>query len=303
MNMKVEYLNNFVDRSLVQKLFVRFANKYGNLWTSRLGENGDWKGCEDDWLGELSAFSVKDAVTAIKKALVIYKDYPPTQGQIIDLCLKESGVPSEDEIINLMVAREFTHPVVKLVYDRIGSWNLTNGTSESIRLKTKAAYGECVGEFRLNQGPLWETLKLTNNQLALASPEPSKIPTQEELKGFKERMAEYQQKLEDAKINLKGKTYKEFDENKIKIGHKDFDQSIYNEYRDYLLSIPENETMILPIHYLYQRMRFIGAKEQEESLKKQGYVPPKEREGVESPKSSDRRNSGPTKIYKSWNSD
>ncbi|MCF1193163.1 hypothetical protein LRR18_16360, partial [Mangrovimonas sp. AS39] len=151
----VQYLNNIVDRALVQRLFVRFANKYGNLWTSRLGEHGDWKGCEDDWLEELSAFTVKDAVSAIRKALLIFKDYPPTQGQLVDLCLKESGVPSEDEVIKLMVARDFTHPVVKLMYERIGGWTLTNGKTEEIRAKTKSGYAECVAQFRLNPDTHW----------------------------------------------------------------------------------------------------------------------------------------------------
>src|SRR5436190_23589733 len=104
----VQYLNNFVDRNLVQKLFVRFSVKYGNLWTSRLGEHGDWKACEDDWLQELSVFTVKVLVNAVKKALIIHKDFPPTQGQLIDLCLKESGVPPIDEIVNLMISRDFT---------------------------------------------------------------------------------------------------------------------------------------------------------------------------------------------------
>ena len=299
----VQYLNNEVDRRLVQKLFLRFANKYGNLWTSRLGENGDWKGCEDDWLSELSAFTVRDAVAAIKKALVIYRDYPPTQGQLIDLCLKESGVPCEDEIIKLMVARDFSHPMVKLVYERVTGWTLTNGKSEEVRAKTKAAYSECVARFTAEPDKHWEQLSAVKAQLSLPPVEHPKIPTKEESKGFKERMAEYQQKLEDAKINLKGKTYREFEENKIKLGHKEFDQAIYDEYRDYLLSIPENETMILPVHYLYQRVRFIGMKEQAQNLKKLGYVPINEREESQSPKASDRRGTGPSKVYKTWMND
>jgi len=160
-----------------------------------------------------------------------------------------------------------------------------------------------VARFTAEPDKHWEQLSAVKAQLSLPPVEHPKIPTKEESKGFKERMAEYQQKLEDAKINLKGKTYREFEENKIKLGHKEFDQAIYDEYRDYLLSIPENETMILPVHYLYQRVRFIGMKEQAQNLKKLGYVPINEREESQSPKASDRRGTGPSKVYKTWMND
>jgi hypothetical protein len=288
----VQYLNNEVDRRLVQKLFLRFANKYGNLWTSRLGENGDWKSCEDDWLEELSAFTVRDAVAAIKKALVIYKDYPPTQGQLIDLCLKESGVPSEDEIINMLINRQFDHPMVKLVYDKIGSWQLKNGTSEAIRNKTKSVYGDCLAKFKAEPEQQWAQLSVVKEQLSLPPIEHQKIPSPDERKGFKERMAEFQKLAEQGRAKLKDMNPIEFDEKKIRgEGEQRAD------YEKYLLSVPEHLVLGLPPKYAYDRQRLLNTKDTARHLQECGYIHPKDRVGEEAPRTSGGK---PTRIYKNW---
>mgnify|MGYP001577519813 CR=1 FL=1 len=294
----VQYLNNEVDRSLVQKMFVKFANKYGNLWTSRLGEHGDWKGCEDDWLEELSVFNMRDAIVAIKKALVIYKDYPPTQGQVIDLCLKESGVPSEDELISMMVNRQFDHPMVKLVYDKIGSWQLKNGTSEEIRNKTKSIYGDFLASFKASPEQQWAQLSAVKEQLSLPSVEHPKIPSNEERKGFKERMVEFQKLAEEGRAKLKDMKPIDFDEKKIRTEGEQ-----YEDYCKYLLSVPEHLVLGLPQKYAYDRQRLLHMKDTVRHLKEVGYIPPGEREGCEVPKTSDRRGGGPEKVYKNWAGD
>lgn len=291
----VQYLDNEVDRRLVQKLFLRFANKYGNLWTSRLGENGDWKSCEDDWLEALSAFTVRDAVSAIRKSLVIHKDYPPTQGQLIDLCLKESGVPSEDEIIKLMVARDFSHPMVKLVYERVTGWTLTNGKTEEVRAKTKAAYSECLLRFTAEPAVHWAQLSAVKEQLSLPPVEHPKIPTHEERRGFKERMAEFQKLAEEGKAKLKDMNPIAFDEKKIGIeGEQRAD------YEKYLLSVPEHLVLGLPPKYAYDRQRLLNLHDTARHLRECGYVPPNQRAQEEQPRSG---NNKPTKIYKNWNGD
>ncbi len=288
----VQYLNNEVDRLLVQKMFVKFANRYGNLWTSRLGEHGDWKGCEDDWLEELSAFSMRDAINGIKKALVIYKDYPPTQGQVIDLCLKESGVPSEDEIINLMVARDFSHPMVKLVYEKVTSWTLTNGKTEEVRAKIKAVYSECLSRFTSEPETHWAQLSAVKEQLSLPPVEHPKIPTPDERKGFKEHMAEFQKLAEEGRAKLADMKPVEFDEKKISgEGEQRAD------YEKYLLSVPEHLVLGLPPKYAYDRQRLLNATDTERHLRESGFIPHSQRVQNEPQRSG---NNKPTKLYKTW---
>lgn len=296
---QVTQLTHCVDESLIARLFARFRGRYGNLWTSRATCDEDWEFIMEDWLIELSKFSIEQVRAAVNKTLTEFKEFPPTLGQLVDLCMKESGVPSQQEVIRLMVARDFSHPLVKMVYDKIGSWTLTNGKSEEIERKVKEHYSESRSSFYMEPQKAWAQLESFNAK-PKELPPPDKIPSPAESKAFKECMAKCQEMLK-SKTNLAGgKTYKHFDDNKIKEGHKEFDQKVYDEWRAYLLSIPEKDTMILPVQYIYARSRFIGQRDQKAYLEKAGYVPESQRAPHEQPRTG---NGKPTRMYKNWHGD
>lgn len=295
----VIHMTHSVDKPVIGKLFAKFRGRYGNLWTSRARVDEDWEFIMDDWHDELSRFTLDQLRAAVNKALAVYVEYPPTLGQLVDLCMKESGTPGLYDVIRSMIARDFSHPLVKMVYDKIGSWTLKNGKEEEINRKAKEHYTECLAQFQMKPDQAWLALAQYNEKPKELSP-PSKTPTEQERKGLKERMAEFQQKLADEKLNCSGKPYKKFDEKAINPSSLDFDKNVYEEFKQYLLSIPENETLALPVHYIYQRMRFIGEKEQPEYLIKAGYNPSAKIYDTE-PKVYAK--SGPKQIYKAWMGD
>lgn len=296
---QVTQLTHCVDESLIARLFARFRGRYGNLWTSRAACDEDWEFIMEDWLIELSKFSIEQVRAAVNKTLTEFKEFPPTLGQLVDLCMKESGVPSQQEVIRLMVARDFSHPLVKMVYDKIGSWALTNGKSEEIERKVKEHYSEARSSFYVEPQKAWAALESFNAK-PKELPPPSKIPSTSESLAFKECISKCQEILKDKKVANGGKTYKHFDETKIKKGHKDFDQAVFDEYKAYLMGIPETETMILPPVYLLERNKFLNARDQKAWLLKQGYIPESQRAPQEQTRSS---NGKPTKIYKNWTND
>ena len=296
---QVTQLTHYVDESLIARLFARFRGRYGNLWTSRATCDEDWEYIMVDWLEQLSKFSIEQVRAAVNKTLTEFKEFPPTLGQLVDLCMKESGVPSQQEVIRLMVARDFSHPLVKMVYDKIGSWTLTNGKSEEIERKVKEHYSESRSNFYIEPEKSWAQLESFNAK-PKELPAPSKIPTTSESKSFKDCMAKCQEILRDKKIAGGGQTYKHFDETKIKQGHKDFDQAVFDEYKEYLMGIPETETMILPPIYLLARNRFLNMRDQKAWLLKQGYIEEKNR----TPQEQGRTGNGkPTRMYKNWHGD
>lgn len=296
---QVTQLTHYVDESLIARLFARFRGRYGNLWTSRATCDEDWEYIMVDWLEQLSKFSIDQVRAAVNKTLTEFKEFPPTLGQLVDLCMKESGVPSQQEVIRLMVARDFSHPLVKMVYDKIGSWTLTNGKSEEIERKVKEHYSESRSNFYIEPEKSWAQLESFNAK-PKELPAPSKIPTTSESKSFKECMAKCQEILRDKKIAGGGQTYKHFDETKIKQGHKDFDQAVFDEYKEYLMGIPETETMILPPVYLMERNKFLNMRDQKAWLIKGGYVPENQRTPQEQARTG---NGKPTKMYKNWQGD
>ena len=94
---------------------------------------------------------------------------------------------------------------------------------------------------------------------------------------------------------------REFDDEKINPSSKLFDKEHAKGYEDFLLSILEADVIKIPVIHSYRRIKIISMREQPEWLKKQGYIPPREREGFASPKGSDRSGAGkPVKVYKNW---
>jgi len=295
---QVIQLTHCVDLALIARMFARFRGRYGNLWTSRANCDEDWEFIMEDWLHELSKFTIEQVRSAVNKTLSEYVSYPPTLGQLVELCMKESGVPETHDVMRLMTARDFSHPLVKMIYDKIGSWMLTNGKTEDIERKVKEHYQGARSEFYVNPEKSWSMLEAFNAK-PKELPQPDKIATPQEYKSFKERLAEYQQKLQDQMLNCPAETYREFDEQAINPHGKKFDQKVYDEYRRYLLSIPEEKTHILPVKYIYARGRFINQREQPEFLRKAGYNPNSQGEDNSSPRPS----KGPNMAYKSWVSD
>jgi hypothetical protein len=264
---KVTSLQTTCSRENIVRLFARFANKYGTLWTTRLGTNPDWEMCIDDWFNDLKHFDYKTLVLAAKAALTNFVDFPPTFGQFEDLCKKHSGFLQRDDAIKMMIARDFSHPIVKMMYDRIGSWTMTNGKETDIQSKAKEAYRDAECEFVLFPEKSWAQLESFNAKPKELTP-PPKIPSTEERRGFKERMAEYQQKLEEQKESSPAKLYREFDANQVNPNPRDFDKTVYEQYRSYLISIPETETLKLPTLYGYHRLRFLASIELSKSCRR-----------------------------------
>jgi len=288
---------------LIAKLFVRYKGRYGGLWTCRASSDEEWNWVMEDWFEELSKFSLEQVRAAVNKSLSEFTKAPPTLPELIQLCMKESGVPEPHEVIQLMIAKDFSHPLVKMIYDKIGSWTLANGKKEEIERKVKEYYSSAKSDFYVEPQKAWAQLE-DYNARPKELPAPSKIPSTSESKAFRECINRCQEILQGKKIHGGGKTHREFDENKIKKKHKDFDQVIFDEYKSYLMSIPETETMILPPSYLMDRNKFLNMRDQAEFLKSQGYVPPNQREGFASSKDSARTGSGkPNRVYKNWQND
>jgi len=133
----------------------------------------------------------------------------------------------------------------------------------------------------------------------LEAPESPKKLTKEESLGWRERMKEYEKRAHEGRMALKDQKHPEFPEEKIKIGSRDFDKEVHSEYRRYLLAIPEELVLSLPVSYAYARVRFLGEIETARYLESVGYNPNPQVDTKEAP----RGYGGPKKAYKDWTGD
>lgn len=277
-------------------LYLRFCAIYDHKFVKSYHDD-DFKSLwANEWSSGLSSVDlnvIKDALDYCKKNL----EWPPSIAEFIKVCESYSGVPSLQQCINLVTNRNFNHPVVLICYEKIGSWAMKNDTEKQLAIKFQPAYQEALNRFRKEERLTWKQLEEYNARPKELSP-PSKIPSTSESKAFRECMNKCQEILQSKKIAAGGKTHRKFDDNKVKKGHKDFDQAVFDEYREYLMSVPETETMTLPRVYVLERNKFLNMRDQKDWLLKGGYVPENQRIPQEKARTG---NGKPTKIYKNWN--
>ena len=71
-------------------------------------------------------------------------EWPPSIAEFIGICEKQNGRPSWEDTMNLAIRGDFSHPLTKMVYDKIGSWSFRNDSDKDLRAKVKTAYSECA---------------------------------------------------------------------------------------------------------------------------------------------------------------
>ena len=194
----------------------------------------------------------------------------------------------------MMINKDFSHPIVKIVYDKIGSWKLSNGTEKEIKQKVEEIYPQAIIEFKNNPSECWDALNAHKAQLALEAPIPDKIPSSFERMSFNQRMEEYLKKANEEKAAHGESFIPEFDPKKT---NKDGEQ--YQDYCKYLFSIPDHHALTLPSRYAYDRIRLRTKAETENHLHESGYIPDNLRQHSERRTKS----KGPTKDYKAWMND
>lgn len=274
-------------------LYLRFAAIYDHKFVKSYHDE-DFKSLwENEWccgLEDVNVNTISESLNYCGKNL----DWPPSIAEFIKICESYAGVPTLNDCIKACVRREFTHPLILMCYQEIGSWAMTNDTEKALQSKFQSAYAQSLNKFRDKQENSWHLLE-TYNAKQKELPAPSKIPSTSESKAFRECMNKCQEILKSKKITGGGKTYKKFDENKIKKGHIEFDQAIFNEYREYLMRIPETENIILPPVYLWQRNKFLNMRDQAEFLRKAGCNPNGRQQ-----ENNENNRSGKPKAYKTW---
>jgi hypothetical protein len=214
------------------------------------------------------------------------------------MCEQASGLPSLEHALSASIRREFDHPVIKLAFDKVGSWDMKNSKDEVLRKKFDAAYREATAQYRVNPTGAWAALEEFK---ALPPPAeiPSKIPSAAERIGFKERMKQYSEMAEAEKAKLTPTDHPVWNAAAINVHSDEFDQKIYDERRKYLTGLDETVAMTLTRKDQYDRIRLLReelARRHVESMRDGSYVPPKE-------KVSPRSFHGGKTVYKNWMGD
>ena len=129
---------------------MRFATAYGTKFTSIHTTPEILEIWYREWMEALAGIDKELVVQAFNECKA-QSEWPPSMAEIIKKCDQKLGLPNIHDAIQLAISQKFDHPIVKELYDRLGSWSLKNDTEKAILSKAKLYYPEILSEFRLKR--------------------------------------------------------------------------------------------------------------------------------------------------------
>lgn len=309
-------------KKVLNGLFIRFENIFPGFWVP-IKSQEHLNGIKDEWFEAFKTHKLFD-IDLLKKGLRKAREsddqYLPKPIKFIKWCTEDSaqdiGLPDLHHAFQICgkineLYGTYNHPhiptntVLKHVIKQIGSTALRKMTEKDGYKVFGHYYVVACRDYSkgiIQDIPIAIEENKEPRSVDRVKSDASRLKCMQDLKalGLNITLAEDKEKEKKTEVSeCVETTYKKFDENKIKKGHREFNPQVYNEYREYLLSIPETQTLTLPITYIYDRRRFLNAIEQPSFLRDLGYVPKSTLYEKTSPRGSD----GHSRGYKHWNED
>jgi hypothetical protein len=278
---------------LTKLLFLRFTTLYGEKFARHYVSDEMVRMWWEDWaegLAGVSAESIKIALMRCRTEL----EWPPSLAEFRRFCDEASGVPTLDEALAKAIRKDFTHPIISIAYQNVGNWDMSHDKDDVLRPKFARAYQEALALFRVNPEKAQGLLEDHRAKIALPEP-PSKVPSHEEILGWRERMAKYQEMAKKDKARLCPQDHPKWDKDAIQVSGRKFDEVIFNERKRYLLGLDEIVAGTLDPSDWYDRITYMREIEAMERIKNN---PPR----VDTPQDKDRpkRSYGAYRVNKYW---
>ena len=240
----------------VKILYTRFDAIYSHKFKKDNHDEIFLHGWWEQWsegLAGIKPSTIKEALAYCRNNL----DWPPSIAEFRRICEKSQGIPTMEQAFRAAIRRDFIHPIVAVVFDKIGTWDFKNDKESVLLPKFKVAYQEALDSFRTNPSEAHALLEAVEKRLALPEP-PPKIPSTEERISFKERYKQWQEQAKALKETVKAdqSPIPEWPKDKITIGHRNFDNEVFQQRRKFLLDMDEESAMRLPVSDQYDRVRF-----------------------------------------------
>lgn len=148
-----ELRNDLMEKQAVnigKLLYMRFTVTYGDRFTHN-HPTDEFVNCWiEEWnegLADIEHMHIKDALQHCRLTF----EWPPTLAEFRKICEQSAGIPTAEQAMQAAIRRDFYHPIIKLAYDKIGSWDMRHDTQAALLKKFKTAHQEALKTFRNTQ--------------------------------------------------------------------------------------------------------------------------------------------------------
>jgi hypothetical protein len=142
-------MNNFCSQHDIKKLYILLCTHYGHKFNSfhtpdliRVWYQEWYEGL----LG-LDKQLVFEACNYFKTSSI----WPPSLAEIILFCDEKLGLPNQYEAVQMIISRNFSHPILTELYQFVGDWAFKNDSEKELMRKVKAYYPKIVSNFKFQR--------------------------------------------------------------------------------------------------------------------------------------------------------
>lgn len=138
------------EKELARRLHLRFSMIWGDKHDCRFTEDSYIQIWIDDWADGLSGIDpeiIKQGIDFCK----INLEWPPSIAEFRKICERSLNIPTPRECLALAVRGDFTYPIVKSIYDKVGSWDMKNGKETDLLKRFEACHKEYIADSRMKK--------------------------------------------------------------------------------------------------------------------------------------------------------
>ncbi len=135
--------------NLTIKLFHAFKIVYTHKWQSSYQNDDDIKAGIAIWSKRLERYS-ENVITKSITECIDTLAWPPSIAEFIAICDKYLKIPSQSEILQKCIRRDLSHPLVKTIFDKIGSWDFSHDSQKNLERKINEHYHKALTELKSN---------------------------------------------------------------------------------------------------------------------------------------------------------
>jgi hypothetical protein len=149
---------------VAKRLHLRFCIIWGDKHTSRFTNEKFIQMWIEDWSDGIASFELnvlKEAIDHCKLNL----DWPPSLAEFIKICERSLNVPDAEECMRLAIRGDFNNPLVKTIYDKIGSWAVRSEKEIELIKKFKHHHDEEMINIRKLRYKKYKSLENDNVNL------------------------------------------------------------------------------------------------------------------------------------------
>lgn len=133
-----------------RKLYLKFTTIYGDKFTKDYPTDEFVQMWWKNWAEGLLGVDIIHIKSAVDHCMLNLK-WPPSLAEFLEICDKEAGMPSVQEAMQLAIRRDFTKPIIRIIYDKIGSWAMQHDSEIELTRKFNEHYDEEIKKFRINR--------------------------------------------------------------------------------------------------------------------------------------------------------